>query len=397
LLLEQAMMATARRLWLWWARPDRHWWTDVALALAIGTFAILGTQLAAQTQPERRMLDAAGIALLASGAAALVVRRRYPVAALCVAEASALLYWLLDYPRGPVILAVAVAVFTAAMAGRRAVAWAALLIWFAAIALLPHLRGNEAAPSTPVMVALAGWMVVLATAAEVVRFRREREVAALRTRLEEERRRASDERVRIARELHDVLAHGISVINVQAAVALHLIEERPEQARIALTAIKDVSKDALRELRSVLDVLRCGDEEPVRAPTPSLTYLEDLVSRAATGGLQIRTEITGSLDRLPAGVDLAAFRILQEALTNVIRHAGPACATVRVTRGEHDLVLEVDDDGGNAAPATSSDGVGSGIKGMQERASALGGVVEVGPRAEGGFRVSARLPLDGET
>ena len=162
------------------------------------------------------------------------------------------------------MLAVGVAVFTAAIAGRRAVAWAGLLIWFAAIAPVPHLLGIESAPSPPVTVALAGWMVVLAAAAEVVRFRRERELATLRTRLEEERRRTSDERVRIARDLHDVLAHSISVINVQAAVALHLIEERPEQARIALTAIKDVSKDALRELRSVLAALRQPDDLPER-------------------------------------------------------------------------------------------------------------------------------------
>jgi signal transduction histidine kinase len=394
LLLGQAMMATAGRLRHWWARPDRHRWTDVALALAIGTFAILATHLATQTQPERRPLDAAGIALLAAGAAALAVRRRYPVVALCVAEASALLFWLLGYPRGPVLLAVAVAVFTAATAGRRVVAWAALLIGFAAIALLPHLLGNESAPSPPFSVALAGWMVVLAVAAEVVRVRREREVAALRTRLEEERRRASDERVRIARELHDVLAHSISVINVQAAVALHLIEERPEQARIALTAIKDVSKDALRELRSVLAALRQPDEPPERTPAPSLANLDELVTRTAAAGVAVRTEIAGPLDRLPANVDLAAFRILQEALTNVIRHAGTSDAMVRVVHDGQILILEVEDDG-RGLPSNGGAGLGTGIQGMRERAAVLGGAVEAGPRPGGGFRVLARLPLDG--
>jgi signal transduction histidine kinase len=392
-LLEQAMMATARRLWLWWARPDRHWWTDVALALAIGIVEILATHLAAQTQPERRTLDATGTALLAAGAAALVVRRRYPVVALGVAEASMLLFWLLGYPRGPVFLAVAVAVFTAATAGRRAVAWGALLIGFAAISLLPHLLRNEQAPSPPVSVALAGWMVVLAVSAEVVRVRREREVAALRTRLEEEGRRASDERLRIARELHDVLAHSISVINVQAAVALHLIEERPEQARIALTAIKDVSKDALRELRSVLAALRQPDEPPERAPAPSLANLKELVTRTAAGGLEVRTEIDGPLERLPASVDLAAFRILQEALTNVIRHAGTSAATVRVVHDGALLVLEVEDDG-RGLPSSGGASHGTGIQGMRERAAALGGAVEAGPRPGGGFRVLARLPLD---
>jgi signal transduction histidine kinase len=344
-LLGQAMMAIADRLRLWWVRADRPWWTDVALALAIGIVEVIATHLAGQTQPERRTLDASGAVLLAAGAAALVVRRRYPVVALCVAEASMLLFWLLGYPRGPAFLAVAVAVFTAATAGRRAVAWAALLIGFAVISLLPRLLGSESAPSAPVSVALAGWMVVLAATAEVVRIRREREVAALRSSLEEERRRASEERVRIARELHDVLAHSISVINVQAAVALHLIEERPEQARTALSAIKDVSGDALRELRSVLAALRQPDEPPERAPAPSLANLDELLRRSAGGGLEVRTEIAGPLESLPASVDLAAFRILQEALTNVIRHAGTSAATVRVVHEGEMLMLEVEDDG----------------------------------------------------
>jgi signal transduction histidine kinase len=388
------MMASAGRPRLWWARPDHHWWTDIALALAIGVVAILATHLAAQTQPERKTLDATGTALLIVGAAALVVRRRYPVVALCVAEASMLLFWLLGYPRGPVLLAVAIVVFTAATAGRRAVAWAALLTGFAGIALLPRLLGDESAPSPPVSVALAGWMVVLAVTAEVVRVRREREVAALRSRLEEERRRASDERVRIAREVHDVVAHSISVINVQAAVALHLIEERPAQVRIALTEIKDVSKDALRELRSVLAALRQPDEPPERAPAPSLVNLDELITRTGAGGLEVRTEIVGPLEPLPASVDLAAFRIVQEALTNVIRHAGTGTATVRVVHDGEMLVLEVEDDG-HGLPSNAATGHGTGIQGMRERAAALGGALAAGPRPGGGFRVLARLPLDG--
>jgi signal transduction histidine kinase len=314
--------------------------------------------------------------------------------ALSIAEASALTFWLLEYPRGPVFPAVAVAVFTAATAGRRVAAWVGLLIGFAVIALLPHLLGSASAPSAPVSAALAGWMVVLAVAAEVVRIRREREVAALLTRLEAERRRVSDERVRIARELHDVLAHSISVINVQASVGLHLIEERPEQARTALSAIKDVSRDTLHELRSVLAALRQPDEPPERAPAPSLANLDELVTRTAAGGLDVRTEIAGSLERLPARVDLAAFRILQEALTNVIRHAGTGAATVRVVHDGEMLVLEVEDDG--RGPLSNGDaGHGTGIQGMRERAAALGGAVEAGPRPGGGYRVLARLPLDG--
>jgi signal transduction histidine kinase len=388
------MIEIVGRLRLWWARLDRHRSTDVALALTVGMVELLGTHVAAQMQPERRPLDATGFALVGIGAAALVVRRRFPVAVLCVAEASALLYWLLDYPRGPVTLPAALVVFTAAMSGRRVIAWVALLVAFAAFPWLPHILRNEPAPSTPAIFGLAGWMLVLAASAEMVRIRREREVAALRSRLEEERRRVSDERVRIARELHDVLAHSISVINVQAAVGLHLVEDRPEQARSALTAIKDVSKDALRELRSVLAALRQPDEPLERAPAPSLASLDALVARTAAGGLEVRTEIAGRMTELPASVDLAAFRILQEALTNVIRHAGSSTATVQIVHDGEMLVVVVEDDG-RGVSSNGSTGLGAGIQGMRERAAALGGTVEAGPRQGGGFRVLARLPVGG--
>jgi signal transduction histidine kinase len=180
---------------------------------------------------------------------------------------------------------------------------------------------------------------------------------------------------------------------VQAGVALHLMDERPEQARVALSVIRDASREALRELRSVLDVLRQVDEEPPRSPSPGLANLSDLVSRAAEAGWQVHTEVSGDLKKLPASVDLAAFRIVQEALTNVIRHSGQTTSTVRVVCNEQQLTLQIDNE---VSQAASRDGIGlgQGILGMQERAAALGGVVEAGPRPGGGFRVFARLPLD---
>src|SRR6266542_1945453 len=217
----------------------------------------------------------------------------------------------------------------------------------------------------------------------------------MRTREEEARRRASDERLRIARELHDVVAHNISLINVQASTALHLIDERPEQARTALAAIKQASKEALGELRSVLDILRQSDEEPPRAPAPGLARLDELVSKVKAAGLEVRTTTEGDSRPLPAPVDLTAFRIVQEALTNVHRHAGRASATVRVSYRDRDLVVQVDDDG-RGASSNGTAGGGNGIPGMRERVAALGGELEAGPRAGGGFRVLARLPLDGE-
>lgn len=366
----------------------------MALAVAVGVFEMVATHFAAQDQLDRRALDAAGFGLLAAGAGALVMRRRYPSAVLVFVKATTLLYWVLDYPAGPIFLAVVVAFFTAVMSGRRLVAWAVLAAGFVSFPWLPYLLGNRPAPGLAAILGLAAWLLVLATVAEVARVRRERARAAERSREEEARRRASEERLRIARELHDVLAHNISLINVQAGVALHLMDERPEQARSALSAIKDASKDALGELRSVLDVLRQVEDGPLASPSSSLARLEDLVSRAAAAGLPVRTEVRGDLRGLPAAVDLAAFRILQEALTNVIRHAGRATAVIRVVLGEGELTLQVDDDGqGAVAPLEA--GVGRGIVGMRERAAALGGLLEAGPLRGGGFRVVARLPLDG--
>jgi signal transduction histidine kinase len=196
--------------------------------------------------------------------------------------------------------------------------------------------------------------------------------------------------MRIARELHDVLAHNISLINVQAGVALHLMDDQPGQSRSALVAIKQASNDALGELRSVLDVLRLGDERPPRSPAPGLANLRSLVAGAGATGLEVRTRVEGTPRPVPAGVDLAAFRIVQEALTNVTRHAGPASATVLLGYGGDDLTVQVDDDGRGPA-ATGSDG--NGIRGMRERVAALGGELAAGPRPGGGFRVLARLPL----
>ncbi len=400
------------------------WRGDVALALLVGVVQVVGTYFAGLHQGGRRPLDALVLGLLCAGPVALTVRRRYPVAVLVVVFAVTLLYGQLGYPRGPVFFSLIVAFVTAVLQGRRLAAWLALAAGLVAFLWLGYLLGREPPPSLAQAVGLAAWLLVLLTAAEVARARRERALEAVRTREEEARRRASEERLRIARELHDVLAHSISLINVQAGVALHLMDERPEQARTALAAIKQASKEALGELRSVLGVLRQTGEEPARAPPPGLARLDELVSQAALAGLEVRTRVEGAARPLPAGVDLAAFRIVQEALTNVARHAGAATATVRVAYGERDVIVQVDDDGrgvpphgtsggtsggdrtsgsgtsggGTSGDGTSGDGTsggGNGIPGMRERAAALGGRLEAGPRPGGGFRVLAWLPVDG--
>ena len=221
---------------------------------------------------------------------------------------------------------------------------------------------------------------------EVVRARRQQAVEGARAVEEERHRRAGEQRLGLAQELHDVLAHNISLINVQASVALHLLEDRPEQARPALTAIKDASHEALHELRTALDVLRHGDGTAPLGPAPTLGALPALVDAWRAGGLDVRLAEDDDRPVLPAAVELAAYRIVQEALTNVTRHAAARSVTVRLGYGDG-VRIEVLDDGVGGAPVP-----GNGIRGMQERAAALGGQVDVGPRPGGGFRVVAHLP-----
>jgi signal transduction histidine kinase len=245
---------------------------------------------------------------------------------------------------------------------------------------------------------------VLLSVAEVVRYRREGNRAKARSREEEARRQASEQRLAIAREVHDVVAHHMSLINVQASAALHLMDADPERARVALTAIKGASKDALVDLRSLLGVLRRVDEDLPREPARGMRDLDELVARASAAGLEVRVVVGGERRDLPSAVDLAAYRIVQEALTNVARHAiGATTVTIGLGYGAEDLVIEVSDDGRGApvtvvGAASARDGheshtAGSGISGMRERCATLGGTLEAGPGPEGGFRVRAWLPV----
>ena len=244
------------------------------------------------------------------------------------------------------------------------------------------------------LTALVLWVAIVVSvclAAEGWRMRGERRAEAAAARAETERRQGMQERLRIAQELHDVLGHHVSLINVQAGVALYLMDEEPEQARIALTAIKQSSKDLLREMRSTLGVLRGVDEEPPHHPVPGLDQLDALITDTRAAGLPVDVQVSGVPRELPPSVDLAAYRIVQEALTNTRRHAGAARADVRVRYEEDELTVEVDDTG-VGGPAPGAETGGNGIPGMQERARALGGSLRAGPRPGGGFQVLARLP-----
>ncbi len=375
--------------WRWWSPT----WPALGLSVVVGAFQIVGSIGAGDNQPDRQPVDVVAAALLLVGPIALAFRRRHPVPALIATLTATLIYMALGYPYGPVFVSLVIAFFTTVRGGHRWAAWVTAGIGFVAYLGLGFVIESEERPTLAHAAGVAAWLLVVLVVPEVARVRGERAAEAERAEEEEALRRTSEERLRIARELHDVLAHNISLINVQAGVALHLMEEGPEQARTALSAIKDASKEALGELRSVLGVLRQVDDVAPRDPAPGLDRLDSLVSGAEAAGLMVRTEVEGVPRSLPAGVNLASFRIVQEALTNVARHAGASNAIVRLTYGHRDLTVEVHDDGQGVAPATTV-GTGSGITGIHERAAALGGRLEAGPSPDGGYRVRAWLPLD---
>lgn len=387
----------------WWHGPHgRDRWDDEGRrarwpwrsTLLLTAFVLIGSNFAAHAQHgDRLALDAFSRALLLVGSGLLLWRQRHPVFVVFGTAAVALVYVAAGYPYGPVFLPVAVGCFSAVVAGHRRAAWTALGLLWAGHLLVAHWLyrrlppTGDHPPSWMQEIGIATWAVAVVALSELVRVRREQWSRERAERAQAARRRADEERLRIARELHDVLAHSISVINVQAGVGLALLDSDPEQARTALTTIKAASKEALGEVRQVLDTLRTPGEAP-RAPAPGLDRLPELVEQAASAGLTV--EIEGEVPAPAPGTDLAAFRIVQEALTNVVRHSGSRRARVRFDHERGVLRLRIDDDG----PATGADagGSGNGLAGMRERAAALGGTIEAGPRDDGGFRVLAVLP-----
>ncbi|MFJ9887106.1 sensor histidine kinase [Streptomyces sp. NPDC091287] len=367
-------------------------WVSTAALLV---FVMVGTGFAEHGQ-DRRPLDVAARLLLFVAVVVLLFRHRRPVAAVATTCAATLVYLAAGYPYGPVFVAVAVGCFSAIVAGYRKAAWWSLGGLWAGHVLVSHWLyrwlppgGDEAAPWTQ-QGFITAWVLAVVAAAELLRVRREQWAAARAEREAAERRRADEERLRMARELHDVLAHSISVINVQAGVGLALLDSDPEQARTALTTIKGASKEALDEVRQVLANLRTPGDAPT-SPAPGLDRLPELVEQAASAGLTVTVESEGDAAAVPPGAGLAAFRIVQEALTNVVRHSGSRTALVHIGYGSGRVRLRVDDEG----PATGDDagGGGNGLVGMRERAAALGGTIEAGPRPDGGFRVLAELPF----
>jgi signal transduction histidine kinase len=353
--------------------------------------------------------------LVAVAGLALVARRRFPVAVLAVSLVATLVVGKIG-TGGTAWIALIAAFVNAELAGKRLAAGASLVIGYVSSIWPPWRIGEPGHTSTAAALGIAAWLLALLVISELIRSRSQRAAAVRGTQEEQIRRRASEDRMRIARDLHDVLAHNISVINVQANTALHLMDRQPERAKEALTAIHSVSKQALTELRAVLGVLREGEGGDIgapRAPTPGLARLPDLLSSSRAAGLQVDLSVEGEVRPMPADADIAAYRIVQESLTNTTRHSAASQAAVLVRYEPAGVLLRVTDAGpavaareSVAVPARSGSGAtaampasrirpGNGITGMAERVRELAGTFEAGPRAQGGFLVEAWLPADG--
>jgi signal transduction histidine kinase len=347
-------------------------------------------------QIDRHAADALGYALVALTGLTVVAARRWPVPSFGVALTSILAYAGLGYPTdGPIFLVVPVTLYFTIRAGELwrsigfgALATVALFVVYGAFGSYGVFGSDR--PSTVQLLFVPVVITGIVAVAYLASYR-SRQVEQLRQ--AEASRLVAEDRLRIARELHDVVSHSISVINVQAGVAAHVIDRQPEQAKQALLTIRDTSKEALQELRSILGVLRGVDETHPRAPAPGLDRLNGLLDATDRTDLAATLVISGERRRLPPTVDLTAYRIVEESLSNALRYAGPAAARVEIVYGDQDVTVEVTDNG-RGAPGPSA-GSGLGIRGMRERASSVGGTLEAGPLPSGGFRVFARLPTAG--
>ncbi|MGW4241118.1 sensor histidine kinase [Nocardia sp. NPDC004722] len=395
-------------------RGGRFGRRDVLPAVAVGAIQLGFGTLANHHQNVPRELDVFGYLLLVTGPVLLVLRHRYPLPVFYGTLAAAVAYLLAGYGYGPIFLSLIVAFLCAAVNGSRWYTYPFVAVGYLLMVWpVPDWRGYHT--GTWQEFGLLAWLFVLAAGAEGMRQRRaaitayqqraeaarrneqaerEREQAERALESAEREQRVTEERLAIARELHDVLAHSLSLINVQSSVALELFDRKPEQAATALAAIKTASKDALGEVNALLRSIRGGTATVAAPTTPTIgiTDLDKLTGPARAAGLVVHTMVTGGPRRLPAVVDVAAARIVQESLTNVVRHAPGASVLVTVHYSAERLNLTIDNTRPTRQPAPQSPTGGHGITGMTERAYALGGNLSAEPKADGGFRVTARLP-----
>ena len=392
-----------------WRRWLRSPYRDAVVAVVLTVILVYGSYgeghphgVADRVQFRGHPVPHPTAALLLVAVACLVLagRRRWPVAVLAISVAAVTAYTLLGYVNGAALIAPVIALYAVVtrLSALRAVAAGLVTVGVLMAASAARNPFGYISAGGYYLIPLMGVAVVFGGIAVV---NRRAYAASIRDRAEQDaRRRLDEERLRIARELHDVVAHTMATINVQAGVAVHVLPTRPEAAAEALQTIKTASKEGLRELRAILNVLRQADDADPTQPAPGTAQLDALIEGARRAGLDTTFTVTGEPVPLPAAVDLAAYRIVQESLTNAIRHAGPAAAAVSLTYLHDELRIEVTDTGrgpvvGAAAGAAGGE-AGHGLAGMRERAAAVGGIVETGPGPRGGFRVAARLPVTGQ-
>ncbi|WP_432135620.1 MULTISPECIES: sensor histidine kinase [unclassified Streptomyces] len=345
--------------------------------------------------------DPLGLLLMTLGALALVFRRRAPRTVLALTGTVCVVESVTGDPRAPVAMSAVIALYTVASTTDRPTTWRVGLLTVTVLTGTAMLAGPLPWYAQENL-GIFAWTGIGATAGDAVRSRRavvqairDRAERAERTREEEARRRVAEERLRIARDLHDVVAHHIALVNVQAGVAAHVMDKRPDQAKEALAHVREASRSALNELRATVGLLRqSGDPEAPTEPAPGLDRLDDLAGTFRSAGLRVEVARADDGTVLSAAVDLAAYRVVQEALTNVQKHAGPkARAEVSVVRVGPRLEITVLDDGAPPDDRPHATGGGHGLLGMRERVTALNGTLTTGPRYGGGFRVHAILPL----
>lgn len=379
------------------SRAPRLGWVPDVLAAALAVGVLLGVANCGHSLPGRP-LDALGYTLLVVAGLAMGMCRRWPVVAAGVVTVVLAVFIVRDYPNGPVWATAWIALAALSWRTSRRVALTGAVIMIAALTVADLMSGRS---GLAVAVVFVGWAAAAVFGSDALRSRRsylaglrERALYLERTREEEARRRVAEERLRIARDLHDSVAHGMTTINVQAGAARHVLSQRPEAAEEALAVIQRASGEVLDELTAMLTVLRDDTQRADRAPVPAAEDISRLAESTAASGLAVELSLEGPVEAVPGVIGTTAYRVVQESLTNVLRHSQAGTARVRVTCGADGSVrVEVADDG-PAAPQ-SIGGTGVGIRGMRERVVSTGGEFDAGPAEEGGFLVRAQWDTRG--
>ena len=366
-----------------------------AYAFEVAVLAVIVlTQVQSWTHEDHGHARTAALALLTAGP--LLFRRLAPFVAPIVTAAGGVAFSLLDpgaaYDTSTMFFVLLLAAWAAGSlidARQAGIAFAAVVVCGWTVALrAPDVPRTEALWIT---LPLAGVFALSAAAAHRAEQVRRAEARALRTE-EEAQQAVAEERGRITRELHDVLAHSVSVMTVQASAVRRLLTPEQEREREALLTVEETGRQALSEMRRLVGIMREENEVAALAPQPGLGTLPQLVEQVRQSGLPVELTVEGTPVKLPAGVDLSAYRIVQEALTNTLKHAGPAHAWVAVRYAGEDVEIEVANDGSSD---NANHGGGHGLVGMRERVALCGGELESGPRPGGGYKISARLPVAG--